>query len=191
MNFNAIRTKYKGILYRSRLEAKWAVMFELFGWRVQYEPYDLMGWIPDFEINEAKRVLCEVRPYLTLEEWEERIREIETAAPQEPQDVLLLSYDPHCCYLGEGQRDWPERAYGRAVWTYRGDRIGLTHEFQGYHDRITGVYDGNQWSIEEDLALGVMTYTIDDLWAEAGNRTQWTKAGKSSDLPNDFRRTAS
>src|SRR3990167_4292592 len=173
----AIQTIYKSTQYRSSLEAKWAVMFELLGWRVQYEPYDLPGWIPDFEINEAQRVLCEVRPYLSLKEWEDRITEIGRAAPQ-GVDVLLLSHDPSCCYLGEAGHDgtafWPERGYDRAIWTWRGDRIGLTHECLSYKDRITGVYDGNQCGIVEDLPPALMEYAIDDLWAEACNRTQWS-----------------
>jgi hypothetical protein len=44
----AIPTEYNGVLYRSRLEARWAVTFDLLKWDIEYEPIDLRGWIPDF-----------------------------------------------------------------------------------------------------------------------------------------------
>ena len=47
----AIPTTYKGIRFRSRLEARWAAMFDICGWRWEYEPLDLPGWIPDFLIH--------------------------------------------------------------------------------------------------------------------------------------------
>jgi hypothetical protein len=60
-----IPTLYRGVQYRSRLEAKWAAMFDLLGWEYQYEPFDLEGWIPDFLLTRAK-VLIEVKPVTTL-----------------------------------------------------------------------------------------------------------------------------
>ena len=41
-------TRYKSILFRSRLEARWAAFFDLMGWQWEYEPIDLEGWTPDF-----------------------------------------------------------------------------------------------------------------------------------------------
>jgi hypothetical protein len=58
----AIPTTYKGVKFRSRLEARWAVMFDKLGWHWRYEPLDLDGWIPDFIINDVLPV--EVKPYL-------------------------------------------------------------------------------------------------------------------------------
>jgi hypothetical protein len=45
-----IPTMYKGVNYRSRLEARWAAFFDRARWPYQYEPLDLPGWIPDFAI---------------------------------------------------------------------------------------------------------------------------------------------
>lgn len=50
MKIAAIPTKYKGIQFRSRLEARWASFFDLCRWYWKYEPFDLPGWIPDFAI---------------------------------------------------------------------------------------------------------------------------------------------
>ena len=44
----AIPTMYRGIRMRSRLEAKWAYFMDGLGWKWEYEPIDLNGWIPDF-----------------------------------------------------------------------------------------------------------------------------------------------
>lgn len=61
MDLKPIPTTYGGVNYRSRLEARWAAMFELLGWEHQYEPYDLSGWIPDFLLV-SFNVLVEVKP---------------------------------------------------------------------------------------------------------------------------------
>lgn len=43
----AIATRALDVQFRSRLEAKWAHMFEAAGWHWAYEPVDLAGYIPD------------------------------------------------------------------------------------------------------------------------------------------------
>lgn len=58
----AIPTKYDGVQFRSRLEAKWAVFFDLLGWKWQYEPVDFNGWIPDFAIYGEHITYVEVKP---------------------------------------------------------------------------------------------------------------------------------
>ena len=57
-------TKYKGALFRSRLEATWAAFFDLCGAEWQYEPIDLRGWTPDFQVQYSGRldVYAEVKP---------------------------------------------------------------------------------------------------------------------------------
>lgn len=53
----AIQTEYKGYLFRSRLEAKWAVYFDLLGIRWEYEPEGLIlsdgtKYLPDFYLSD-------------------------------------------------------------------------------------------------------------------------------------------
>ena len=57
-----IPTKYNGVNFRSRLEARWAAFFDLIGWRWEYEPIDLEGYIPDFILHLASPILAEVKP---------------------------------------------------------------------------------------------------------------------------------
>ena len=52
----AIQTQYKGYLFRSRLEARWAVFFDACGIDFEYEPegYDLgngLMYLPDFLLH--------------------------------------------------------------------------------------------------------------------------------------------
>ena len=72
-------TEYKGVLFRSRLEARWAAFFDLAGWKWQYEPFDLQGWTPDFrvefpcghsECNGSHSLLVEVKPYLRIQQFD-------------------------------------------------------------------------------------------------------------------------
>jgi hypothetical protein len=77
MNYEiaAIPTTYRGVRFRSRLEARWATFFDLAGWQWRYEPIDLNGWIPDFwvsfpcghsECPSTHELYIEVKPYRTL-----------------------------------------------------------------------------------------------------------------------------
>lgn len=60
---SAIPTRYNGVQFRSRLEARWAAFFDLVGWKWDYEPIDLDGYIPDFIVTDPSRqFLVEVKP---------------------------------------------------------------------------------------------------------------------------------
>jgi hypothetical protein len=63
----AIPTEYRGRMYRSRLEARWAAFFDQLGWRHEYEPYDLGRWSPDFLLPDWN-VLVEVKPINELDQ---------------------------------------------------------------------------------------------------------------------------
>jgi len=64
----AIPTTSQGVNFRSRLEARWAEMFTLLGWRWTYEPLDLDGYIPDFMLHLGTPVLVEVKPVVLRSE---------------------------------------------------------------------------------------------------------------------------
>ena len=57
-------TRYGGIQFRSRLEARWAAMFDLLDWRWSYEPCELSGYVPAFIIEFIRPLLVEVVPLL-------------------------------------------------------------------------------------------------------------------------------
>lgn len=59
-------TSYKGVNFRSRLEATWAAFFDLAEIPWSYEPIDLAGWVPDFVLYD--RIAVEVKPILSISE---------------------------------------------------------------------------------------------------------------------------
>jgi len=61
MEIEAKPTEYKGVLFRSKLEATWARFFDVIGVEWEYEPCQLPGWIPDFLIDGWW--LAEVKPF--------------------------------------------------------------------------------------------------------------------------------
>jgi len=77
-NIKAHETLYNGVLFRSRLEARWAAFFDIVGWEWEYEPIDIDGWTPDFRIkfpcghSECPGhhvLLVEVKPYYSLDDF--------------------------------------------------------------------------------------------------------------------------
>lgn len=73
---NAIPTLYRGIQFRSRLEATWAAFFDLRSEPWEYEPLDLSGYIPDFVMHDGK-LLVEVKPEFTYAGLLEHVGKIE------------------------------------------------------------------------------------------------------------------
>lgn len=65
MALKAIDTRYKGHLFRSRLEARWAVFFDAMGidWEYEKEGFDLAGtwYLPDFWLLQVQS-WAEVKP---------------------------------------------------------------------------------------------------------------------------------
>jgi len=56
-------TRYNGVQFRSRLEARWAAYFDLCGLKWDYEPVDFRGWSPDFSIETPfGKLFVEVKP---------------------------------------------------------------------------------------------------------------------------------
>lgn len=77
-------TRYGGINFRSRLEARWAAFFDLIKVNWEYEPIDLDCWSPDFRLElpcyhsecrlafeKTKHILLvEVKPYDCIEDFD-------------------------------------------------------------------------------------------------------------------------
>jgi len=184
MNHNqtipAIETWYQGIVFRSRLEAKWAAMFDLLKWGWTYEPTDFNGWIPDFAIHGKEIIYVEVKPvYAFPEDVAKKIN-----FKGLPNEVLIVGM------LGPMKGDWESPTIGwlrhnlastedgetKSVWwaeavmgRYRtSDRIGFCHSYGSFTDRISGGHDGGRF--------GTYPVTLEDvtmLWREASNRTRW------------------
>jgi hypothetical protein len=191
----AIETRYNHVVFRSRLEAKWAAMFDLLGWQWTYEPTDFNGWLPDFAIWGNKLVYVEVKP--VVEFPQDVADKIDGSGCVD--EVLIVGIrgpatngeyygtNPTFGWLRERCEatqdditqeirygwDWGAAVLGR--WTeklstekHTLNQIGFCHEVQSYRDRITGRYDGGcagRGDMPDEEA--------DLLWREAGNRVQW------------------
>jgi hypothetical protein len=93
-----IPTKYKGVQYRSRLEARWAAFFTHMYWSFRYEPFYLPGYLPDFIIKGPKRDSCliEVKPAVTQGDYYEAVPKVQTALRRGncKYDLIIVGVTP-------------------------------------------------------------------------------------------------
>jgi hypothetical protein len=88
-----IPTLYGGIEFRSRLEAKWAAMFSALGWRWEYEPEDLAGYVPDFVVmrpGSEGPLLVEVKPAYDLAAMGAAARKIDASGWPATNAALIV-----------------------------------------------------------------------------------------------------
>jgi hypothetical protein len=162
MSQPAIPTRYKGINMRSRLEARWAAMFDLWGWRWEYEPLELHGYVPDFLVHLDTPLLVEVKPAVARDaSVEETIRKIEASGW--PGDAWIAPLSPLGAYRGwmrAATPDWDDAyLFGCA------SHLGICSSWSG-----RCLVCGSR-SYESDASA-----FISACWAEAGNLTQWRGA---------------
>jgi len=182
----AIPTLYAGVRFRSRLEARWAAFFNLVGWRWEYEPLDLRGWIPDFALLGASATimtLVEVKPVASISEnaaqqaCEKAARAVLDSGRY--TEILLLGHTwPETVTAGVGlgwlaewymyDDDYPDAHPNWAVAAFHDlGGLGFHHEEGTWRNRITGEYDGDNGAFADAPAHE---------WVQAGNITQWRGA---------------
>ena len=180
---HAIPTKYQGVQFRSRLEAKWAAFFDLLNWRWEYEPFDRAGWIPDFVIFGARQhVLLEVKPTTFKDKlFDDTKGEIENALLPDEEAVIVSYFLPQAecspefecvgylaernCYIDGNGNEKLSIDWQRAPLVERDGSIGFCSEYGHYRDRVSGDYSGGTW--------GNVPAEISKRWRTAGNATQW------------------
>ena len=187
---HAIPTFWRGVQFRSRLEARWAAFFTRMGWDWLYEPFDLQGYIPDFILKLHGDVLVEVKP-----------------ATSSDDPMLREALDKVMRSGWDGYFNWghPEDELNRdtiavgacLLPAYGGIAIGLMHEkddgvngpemaivatcrscnkttfcssIHSYHCRLCGHHDGDGGLIWRDPAA---TAECERAWLWAGNQVQW------------------
>jgi len=184
---NAIETWYGGILFRSRLEAKWAAFFDALRWRWEYEPFDLNGYIPDFVLPDlATRFIVEVKPEVT-DEAKAKIKRsgwdgnalIVSSSPGPSRDGGLLLGEMGIRTLVHAQH--PERGYclewAPGVAQYVGCKcaVGLIYEPFGTCQKCNESPDFFSTTHES-------TTELTQLWRSACNATRW-QPGKAMPAP--------
>jgi hypothetical protein len=175
---NAIPTCYRGINFRSRLEAKWAAFFDELRWNWQYEPVDFNGWIPDFSIkcnSDNLITYVEVKPVFYFpSDVADKINKAypEDKCPRgESKDVLIVGAEPYFIEDEHPMIGWL-RDYGSwdpapfMEWKST-EILGFCSSVMSFTDRISGCHSGNWGEVCVD------TSKIDDAWAIATNASQW------------------
>ena len=153
---DAIPTTYKGIEFRSKLEARWACFLDRFNFSWDYEPINLNGWFPDFAIYGSDvTAFVEVKPI--IDRPDEVMRKMELATLPE-QELLILGAHPFTIYghllLGWGRRPNDPGWFGAGMGKVgsNGLQIGPFPEC------------GTQLNTE-----------IETTWANAVNKTKWKR----------------
>lgn len=184
-------TVYAEIRFRSRLEARWAAMFDLLGWTWEYEPETPGAYIPDFLIHGvgARQVFVEVKPLAVY--LNDRRAIIDKARHAIGDGELLVVTDgllANCneCELGLGflvdQLGRADPVTGinpldvddHAILFRPGARkYGLEYDLAGdfgsWEGRLTGAYDGNALFNSTTLSSA----EVAQFWSRAGNAIQW------------------
>lgn len=153
----AIPTRYLGIQFRSRLEARWAAFFSLVGWRWRYEPIDLAGYIPDFIVNHPSTDWL-MRPGIPGSSLEcSRVVEVKSV-----MDRDLLT--EHASKIERSGWDGDVSIVGATLWEH-------SHDGHGIELGVERVVDGLRvgwWAwvmVPRRIALSA--------WRQAGNHVQW------------------
>lgn len=176
----AIQTTFAGIEYRSRLEAKWAAFFTLIGWQHTYEPFDGDGYIPDFLIHGDRPLLVEVKPAVTLRDYQAPTAKAENGLRDWNSDILIVGADPLPQLKSCGPNDQPAgllgELIGEGIWEWdtaewltcnRCGQIGVLHSVQSYAGRPCGHHAGDHY-------IGIISrHYLTEAWATATNRVKW------------------
>jgi hypothetical protein len=164
---NAIPTKYNGVQFRSRLEARWAAQFDLLGWRWEYEPIDLDGYIPDFLVYDkvdglrnGAVSLYEVKPAMRIEEFEDAQRKIDSSGWWEQYEPRFSFCEAVCVGVSNRIISFKSAWYGDQVWRRRDLSDPCCHR---------------SGSVNCSLCIGIAAKSA-KIWREAGNRVQWRGA---------------
>ena len=179
MSNRGIPTRYKGTLFRSRAEARWAVLFDAVSWPWVYEPIDLRAYVPDFVLKfEAGHIAVEIKPdtvlaglyayaqRMVLSGWDKEI--LILGATTFPGDIIGVIGEP---MGGVEVALGPARAF-RCIDC---GAFSVLSDDHSYRCRVSGCYGGNAH------VGGVEPGEIERLWAAASNRVQWR--GPESDRP--------
>ena len=188
--YGAIPTVYKGIRFRSRLEATWAALFDELRWPWEFEAIDLKGYIPDFLLTfEPRPVLVEVKPIWTLEAaaphaeriigagWEDEAVVVGFAPMRlEAWPVPVLGWmrdvpdsDPiDFLYLWHAKQEGWGPGLLAGCSSHMG--LGLYHAMLGQHCRVCERrrYLVPSWGDTD------ATTAVSAAWAAARNAVQWT-----------------
>jgi hypothetical protein len=183
----AIETRYGSHLFRSRLEARWAALFDLVGWDWVYEPLDCNYYLPDFVLLGNGSVAVEVKPAATVSELERYALDVEEGlAGYWEGDYLVVGVTPtfgktigwHGSYLPgyaearNGDLHWhdaPHWTGAPAFWHRCPSHYHALafHHQNSYLSQPCGCNHADQEPVRTD--------DLKHLWGQAHELSRWTK----------------
>lgn len=170
-------TLYRGIMFRSRLEAAWCAFCDAANWSIEYEPLDLAGYIPDFIARFYKPLLIEVKPEIDAKTLAADRQKIERSGWEHEAMIVLgapsdiLGGAPVIGIFGE-RVDMPREL----AWEWSAARLftclscgslSVLAEDGSWRCRVCGVDGGN-------AHVGLVNDGLRE-WDLAKNRVQWRK----------------
>lgn len=157
-----IKTLHRGVLMRSRNEARWAALFDVMGIDWEYEALDLLGYIPDFSFELGDRE-CIVEVKAADEDFEAAETKIECSGWEGPALIVGHRIDGSCCgrFLDfDGvEWQWGELEF---IWCTGCQQVGPVQAESGWHCRHCGAREGH-----------IGDFDVQEAWVAAGNRFQW------------------
>lgn len=184
-NIKAKPIEFRGRLYRSRLEARWAVFFEKIGWKYEYEPSEINGSNPDFiiqctsECYDTKHIIVEVKPSVFI--TKEYINDVFKKYYSVPAHIIILSdtpfyFEDNYFVIGVGSQ-------------FHGESKDHEIRSEMFHLDMKCVNDfGSSWMIFDGMIFGKVErksfiqkhdineiFEIEETWASAGNEVMFLK----------------
>ncbi len=174
------RTVFDGIVFRSRLEARWASLFKSLGWSYTYEPpVAARNYIPDFAIGigagagfrEERGILAECKPAISLNHrsFSEAASKIERSGLG-GEDFLLL-----------GARLFSDSLGRPILGLMREESIGVFLPCRVV--RIGGIWLPTTSETLESDAPEVSDLWLSHEWSQSGNSIQWKGPKKALPKP--------
>ena len=174
----AHETCYAGILFRSRLEVRWAALFDALCWPWTYEPPIGRGYLPDFVIGGAAPLVVEVKPAVAQQDYLDAVSKVRDGLENCWQhDTLIVGLSPvaasldACCrlhpavgLLGRGGSFAPASWYRCPVCT------AIVIARPG--PRFVGMPCGHL--ADGSGVGGPAVRAVESMWAKATNRVRWT-----------------
>lgn len=172
-------TSYRGTMFRSRLEARWAAFFDQLRWPWRYEPFELDGYIPDFLLLFQTPIIVEVKPALSLRELAPFASKTEASGWRD--EALLVgvtpfesTYFPSHMAIGllaertqvEDETDWVWDE-GILFTCAECDKRSVFHASAGWTCRACGFPGGN--GHHRDFPIADVEYA----WNVASSLMQW------------------
>jgi len=173
----AIPTTYNGVRFRSRLEAKWAAFFDLAGWRWEYEPLDLDGYVPDFILQMRRPILVEVKPFM----WDFVNEDEQNLIGHARVKIDLSGWDGEAWIVGatttkRGDADWlcgqyrEDGAWGNAGLYACGE---CGHKTPFHHDMS---WRCRQCGADDHASHRIQNWDVTADLRAAANAVQWRAA---------------